>query len=65
MIHGSKDEVVPVSYSKKILNNFKKAKKKFLVIKNGDHSLSSKINLKRINKELDKILDFITKKSIS
>ena len=62
MIHGSKDEVVPVSYSKKILNNFKKAKKKFLVIKNGDHSLSSKINLKRINKELDKILDFIAKK---
>ena len=58
MVHGSKDEVVPVSYSKKILNNFKKAKKKILVIKNGDHSLSSKINLKRINKELDKILNF-------
>ena len=56
MIHGSKDEVVPVSYSKKILNNFKKAKKKILIIKNGDHSLSSKINLKRINRELDKIL---------
>ncbi len=65
MVHGSKDEVVPISYSKKILNNFKKAKKKILVIKNGDHSLSSKINLKRINKELDKILDFNTKKSIS
>ena len=58
MIHGSEDEVVPVSYSKKILNNFNKAKKKILVIKNGDHSLSSKINLKRINKELDKILNF-------
>ena len=56
MVHGSKDEVVPVSYSKKILKNFKKSKKKILVIKNGDHSLSSKINLKRINKELDKIL---------
>ena len=58
MVHGLKDEVVPVSYSKKILNNFKKAKKKILVIKNGDHSLSNKINLKRINKELDKILYF-------
>ena len=58
MIHGSKDEVVPVSYSKKILNNFNKAKKKILVIKNGDHSLSSKINLERINKELDKIIYF-------
>ena len=56
MIHGSKDEVVPVSYSKKILNNFKKAKKKILVIKNGDHSLSNKFTLKKINKELDKIL---------
>jgi len=65
MVHGSKDEVVPVSYSKKILNNFNKAKKKILVIKNGDHSLSSKIHLKRINKELDKILYFSTKKSIS
>ena len=58
MVHGSRDEVVPVSYSKKILNNFKKAKKKILVIKNGDHSLSSKLNLKTINKELDKILYF-------
>ena len=58
MVHGSKDEVVPVNYSKKILNNFDKAKKKFLVINNGDHSLSSKIYLKRINKELDKILYF-------
>ena len=56
MIHGSKDEVVPVSFSKKILNIFKKARKRLLVIKNGDHSLSSKINLKIINKELDKIL---------
>ena len=65
MVHGSKDEVVPVSYSKKILNNFKKAKKKILVIKNGDHSLSSKTNLKRINKELDKILYYVLKKSIN
>ena len=65
MVHGSKDEVVPVSYSKKILNNFKKAKKRILVIKNGDHSLSSKTNLKRINKELDKILYYVLKKSIN
>ena len=65
MVHGSKDEVVPVSYSKKILNNFKKAKKRILIIKNGDHSLSSKTNLKRINKELDKILYYVLKKSIN
>ena len=56
MIHGSKDEVVPTSYSKKILKIFINAKKKILVIKNGDHSLSSKVNLNKINKELDKIL---------
>ena len=56
MVHGSKDEVVPVTYSKKILNNFNKAMKKIVVIKNGDHSLSNKFNLKKINKELDRIL---------
>jgi len=58
MIHGSKDEVVPVKYSKKILNNFNKAIKKIMIIKNGDHSLSNKVNLKKINKELDKILHY-------
>ncbi len=56
MIHGSKDEVVPITYSKKILKIFTKAKKKILVIKNGDHSLSNKFSLKKINKELDKIV---------
>ena len=56
MIHGSKDEVVPITYSKKILKIFNKAKKKILVIKNGDHSLSNKFSLKKINKELDKIV---------
>ena len=56
MIHGSKDDVVPVIYSRKILKNFNNAKKNILVIKNGDHSLSNKVNLKKINKELDKIL---------
>jgi fermentation-respiration switch protein FrsA (DUF1100 family) len=56
MIHGSKDEVVPITYSKKILKIFNKAKKKILVIKNDDHSLSNKFSLKKINKELDKIV---------
>ena len=42
MIHGSKDEVVPVKYSKKVLKIFTKAKKKLIIIKNGDHSLSNK-----------------------
>ena len=55
MIHGSKDEVVPTSYSRKVLKLFTKANKKLVIIKNGDHSLSSKQGLKRILLELDKI----------
>ena len=58
MVHGSKDEVVPVNYSRKILKIFKNTKKKILVIKNGDHSLSNKSALKKINKELDKIISY-------
>ncbi len=56
MIHGSKDEVVPVKYSKKTLKIFISASKKLLIIKNGDHSLSSKTNLKKIIKELNNII---------
>ena len=57
MIHGSKDEVVPTVYSKKVLKLFPNAKKKLVIINNGDHSLSDKKNLKRIINEL-KILIF-------
>ena len=56
MIHGKKDEVVPVSYSKKVLKVFKNAYKKLLIINNGDHSLSSKRNLDKITKELGNIV---------
>ena len=56
MIHGSKDDVVPVIYSRKILKLFNYAKKKIIVIKNGDHSLSNKKNLKKITRELDNII---------
>ena len=56
MIHGSKDEVVPQSYSKKVLKIFNKAKKNLVIIKNGDHSLSSKGGSKKNNKELNKIV---------
>jgi len=52
MVHGQKDEVVPVSYSRKVLKIFKKAKKKLIIIKNGDHSLSSTKWLKLIQKQL-------------
>ena len=56
MMHGKKDEVVPVNYSRKVLKVFKNAYKKLLVIKNGDHSLSSKRNLNKIIKELNNII---------
>ena len=59
MIHGGKDDVVPLSYSKKVLKIFSKAKKKLVTIKNGDHSLSSKQGLKRIEIELHKIISNI------
>ena len=55
MIHGEKDESVPLSYSKKLLKIFKKAKKKLVIVKNGDHSLSSKKWLKILVNELDLI----------
>jgi len=58
-IHGSKDEVVPQIYSKKVLKIFSKAKKKLVIIKNGNHSLSSKQGLKRIEIELHKIISDI------
>ena len=55
MFHGNKDDVVPKSFSRKILRVFTRAKKKLVIIKNGDHSLSAKKNLKKIIKELDRI----------
>jgi esterase/lipase len=56
MIHGNKDEAVPQSYSKKVLKIFHKAKKKLIIVRNGDHSLSSKRGLKKINLELNNII---------
>ena len=52
MVHGEKDEAVPVSYSRKVLRLFPNAKKKINIIKNGNHSLSNKRGLKIILKEL-------------
>ena len=56
MVHGEKDEVVPVSYSRKILKLFPKAKKKLNIIKKGDHSLSNKKGLRVILKELNLLI---------
>ncbi len=57
MVHGSKDKSVPVIYSKKILEIFKSKKKKLVVIKNGDHSLSSPKWLKILKRELKLIIN--------
>ena len=55
MIHGSNDTTVPVSFSRKILALFNNAKKKLVIIKNGDHSLFNKKNQKKIIRELNLI----------
>ena len=52
ILHGLKDDVVPISISRKILKIFTKAKKKLIIIKQGNHSLSNKGNLKRIRNEI-------------
>jgi esterase/lipase len=57
MIHGDKDESVPISYSRKVLKIFKKSKKKLVIVKNGDHSLSSSKWLKVLTKELKLIIN--------
>ena len=56
LLHGTNDEVVPVNFSRKILKIFKKSKKKFIKIKNGDHSLSRKSDLKKICNELNQMI---------
>ena len=57
MIHGKKDKLVPVSFSRKVLSIFIGAKKKLLIIKSGDHSLSDKSSLKKIIRELNSIVE--------
>ena len=57
MVHGQKDEAVPNSYSKKVLKIFKNSRKKLVIIKNGDHSLSSPKHLVMLKKELKLIIN--------
>jgi fermentation-respiration switch protein FrsA (DUF1100 family) len=60
MFHGSKDDIVPTNFSKKVLNIFPGAKKKLFIIKGGDHSLSKKNYLSRMCKELDGMIKNIS-----
>ena len=57
MLHGSKDDTVPVIFSKKVLRLFSSTKKKLIIIKNGDHSLFNKKLQKKIIRELDLIFN--------
>ena len=57
MIHGSKDTSVPVIYSRKVLKIFKTYKKKLVIIKNGDHSLSSPKWLRFLKRELNLVIN--------
>ena len=57
LFHGKKDKVVPIYFSKKILTIFRNSKKKLVKIKNGDHSLSRMVDLKKISKELNNIIN--------
>ena len=57
MVHGNKDQSVPVIYSRKILKIFKSKKKKLVIVKNGDHSLSSSKWLSLLKKELKIIIN--------
>ena len=56
LFHGKKDDTVPVVYSKKLLEVFKFAQKKIVVIKNGDHSLFKKKFKLKILRELKNII---------
>ena len=61
LFHGTKDEVVPLKFSRKILKIFKKSKKKLIKIRNGDHSLSRKSDLQKICKELGYMVSNVSK----
>ena len=60
MFHGQKDEVVPVSFSRKVLSIFKNAQKKLIIIKKGDHSLSNSKSLNMMKGELSTIIKNIS-----
>ena len=64
LLHGEKDDVVPQSLSRKILKVFPNSEKKFIKIKNGDHSLSRLKDLKILNYYVNKIIDYCNKPSL-
>jgi esterase/lipase len=56
LFHGLKDKIVPINFSKKIFKICKNSKRKLIIVKNGDHSLSKKNDLKKICNELNHMI---------
>ena len=56
LFHGLKDKIVPISFSRKIFKICKNSKRKLIIVKNGDHSLSRKNDLKKICNELNHMI---------
>ena len=56
LFHGLKDKTVPLNFSKKVFKLFKTSNRKIIKIKDGNHSLSRKKDLKKICSELGKII---------
>ena len=57
VVHGSRDKSVPVIYSRKLLKIFETKKKRLVIVKNGDHSLSSPKWIKILQRELKSIIN--------
>jgi len=60
LFHGLKDNLVPLKFSKKIFKLAETNNKKIIKIKDGDHSLSRKKDLKKICSELGKMIKNIS-----
>ena len=56
LIHGKKDDVVPLKLSRKIFSIFPGAKKKMEIVKGGDHSLSRKGDLNKLTNLINKVI---------
>ena len=57
LFHGTKDEAIPVKFSRKLIKVFTSTKRKLIIVKKGDHSLFAKKYQKRILKELNNIIN--------
>ena len=59
LFHGLKDKVVPLKFSTNLFRLFNSKNKKVIKIKNGDHSLSRKMDLNKICNGLENIIKFL------